>query len=214
MGDEPAARAGVDSGTPFESVLRASARAMLQFADFVLEDLSAAEDATQDALVIAWRRRKIAKVEGDHGGWLRRIVLRECLRWRRHPLFRVFALKDRIVGPGVQGAATQPDVGREVGRLSLRTRAVAFLHFYEGLTVAQVASELGIPASKVTIQLGGAADYGSAIRRYGAERTARISQNQADALVSRAARHWSQRRTVGRDLVNIVSATVLALVII
>src|SRR5260370_16312882 len=98
MGDEPAARAGVDSGTPFESVLRASGRAMLQFADFVLEDLSAAEDATQDALVIAWRRRKIAKVEGDHGGWLRRIVLRECLRWRRHPLFRVFALKDRVVG--------------------------------------------------------------------------------------------------------------------
>jgi RNA polymerase sigma-70 factor (ECF subfamily) len=187
---------------------------MLQFADFVLDDLSAAEDATQDALVIAWRRRKTVEVEGDHGGWLRRIVLRECLRWRRHPLFRVFALKDRVVGPGGQGAATQPDVEREVGRLSLRARAVAFLHFYEGLTVAQVASELGIPVSKVTIQLGRAADDGSAVRRYGAERTARISQNQADALVSRAARHWSQRRTVGRYLVNIVSATVLALVII
>lgn len=213
MGDEPAARAGVDSGTPFDSVLRASARAMLQFADFVLDDLSAAEDATQDALVIAWRRRKTVKVDGDHRGWLRRIVLRECLRWRRHPVFRLFALRDRVVGPGGKAAA-QPDVAGEVGRLSLKARAVAFLHFYEGVAVAQVASELGIPASMVTSQLGKAADYGSAVRGYAAERTARISQNQADALVSRAARQWSQRRTVGRHLVNIFSATVLALVII
>jgi len=214
MGDEPAARAGVDSGTPFESVLRASARAMLQFADFVLDDLSAAEDATQDALVTAWRRRKAVKVEGDHRGWLRRIALRECLRWRRHPLFRLLALKDRVVGPGGQEAATQPDVARKVGLLSRKVRAVAFLHFYEGLTVAEVASELGTPASKVTIQLGKAADYGSAVRRYAAEGAARISQNQADALVSRAAGHWSQRRTVAGYVVNILSATTLALVIV
>jgi hypothetical protein len=186
---------------------------MLQFADFVLNDLSAAEDATQDALVIAWRRRKKVK-QGDHLGWVRRIVLRECLRWRRHPVFRLFALKDRVVGPAGQESATQSDVALEVGRLSRKARAVAFMHFYQGLTVAKVASELGMPASTVTIQLGAHGDLGSAVRRYAAERTARISQNQADALVSRAARRWSQRRTVGSYLVNIVSATVLALVVI
>src|SRR5258708_15710587 len=213
MGDEPAARAGVDAGTALEGVLRESARPMLQFADFVLNDLSAAEDATQDALVIAWRRRKKVK-QGDHLGWVRRIVLRECLRWRRHPVFRLFALKDRVVGPAGQESATQSDVALEVGRLSLKARAVAFMHFYQGLTVAKVASELGMPASTVTIQLRTPGDLGSAARRYAAERTARISQNQADAPLSPAARRWARRRTVGSYLVNIVSATVLALVVI
>src|SRR5438094_6367484 len=97
MGDEPVARPSVDSGTAFEGALRGMARPMLQFADFVVSDLSAAEDALQDAFVIAWRRRKRLKDEADFRASLRRIVLRECLRWRRHPIFRGLALGDRVV---------------------------------------------------------------------------------------------------------------------
>jgi RNA polymerase sigma-70 factor (ECF subfamily) len=213
MGDEPVARAQVDSATAFESALRGSARPMLQFADFVLDDLSAAEDALQDAFVIAWRRRKRLKAEADFRASLRRIVVRECLRWRRHPMFRVLALRDRVVAQADPQAKTQRDVAREVGRLSPKARAVAFLHFYEGLTVAQVASELRIPTSMVKIQLGTATELGSAVRRYAAERSGRISENQAAGLVSRAARRWSQRRTFGRHIVNLLSAATLALVI-
>jgi RNA polymerase sigma-70 factor (ECF subfamily) len=187
---------------------------MLQFADFVLDDLSAAEDATQDALVIAWRRRKTVKVEGDHGGWLRRIVLRECLRWRRHPIFRFFALRDRVMARADQDAATQREVARRVRRLSSRARAVAFLHFYEGLTVSQIASELRMPASMVRTQLDTASNLGSAIRSYASERSGRISKNQADGVVSQAARRWSRRRTFGRQIVNLLSAATLALVIV
>src|SRR5260370_1566260 len=152
MGDEPAGRAGVDAGTALESVLRESARPMLQFADFVLNDLSAAEDATQDALVIAWRRRKKVK-QGDHLGWVRRIVLRECLRWRRHPVFRLFALKDRVGGPAGQESATQSDVALEVGRLLLKAPAVAFMHYYQGFTVAKASSQLRMPAAPGTNEL-------------------------------------------------------------
>ena len=212
--DEPAARAGVDGGTAFESELRGSARAMLQFAEFVLDDISAAEDALQDAFVIAWRRRKTLKDEADFRAWLRRVVLRECLRWRRHPMFRVLALRDRVIAQADPEATTQRDAATDVLRLSPRARAVALLHFYEGLTVAQVAAELGMAASVVKTRLGTGTDLGSRVRRSAAERADRISENQAEALLSRAARQWSQRRTVGRYLVNILSATALALVIV
>jgi sugar lactone lactonase YvrE len=88
------------------------------------------------------------------------------------------------------------------------------LHFYEGLTVAQIASELGMPASLVKTRLEAGTDLGSRVRRFAPERADRISENQAEALLSRAARQWSQPRSVGRYLVNILSATTLALVII
>lgn len=213
MGDEPAG-VWVDSGTAFERMARGCSRPLLQFADFVLDDLSAAEDAMQDALVLARRQRNRLKDEGDARAWLRRMVLRECLRWRRHPIFRALALRDRVVAQAGSEATTQRDGATKVERLPPKARAAAFLHFHEGLTVAQVASELGMSASMVKTHLGTASDLGSAVRRYAAERTGRISENQAEAVVSRAARHWSQRRTVGRYIVNILSATTLALVII
>src|ERR1700736_732546 len=122
MGDDPVARAQADSETAFKRALRGSARPMLQFADFVLDDLSAAEDALEDAFVIAWQRRKTLKDEADFRVWLRRIVLRECLRWRRHPMFRVLALADRVVAPADPEAPTQRDAGRDVPRLSRRAR--------------------------------------------------------------------------------------------
>ena len=80
-----------------DRLLRLNARPMLQLADFVLSDPSAAEDAVERAFVAAWRQRKGLKDEAAFRPWLRRIVLRECLRWRRHPLFRVLAMTDRVV---------------------------------------------------------------------------------------------------------------------
>src|SRR5260370_38394836 len=107
MGDEPAACAGLGAGTAFETALRGSARPTLQFAAFVLDALTAAEDTLQDAFVIAWRRRKRLEDEADFRATLLRIVLRECLRWRRHPIFRFFALKDRVMARADQDATTQ-----------------------------------------------------------------------------------------------------------
>ena len=68
-----------------DRLLRLNARPMLQLADFVLSDPSAAEDAVEHSFVSAWRQRKGLKDEAAFRPWLRRIVLRECLGWRRHP---------------------------------------------------------------------------------------------------------------------------------
>jgi len=138
----------------FEASLRKFARSMLQYADFVLHDLSAAEDAVQEAFVIAWQRRESLREESAFGPWLRRIVLRECLRWRRRPWVRWLTLTEQVVSQAPQPDATQRlDVGRAVAKLSPQLRAVIFLHFFEDLTLKAVATELGIPEGTAKTRL-------------------------------------------------------------
>ncbi|HEY4846062.1 MAG TPA: sigma-70 family RNA polymerase sigma factor [Candidatus Dormibacteraeota bacterium] len=144
----------VDESRAFEALMEKYARSMLQYADFVLHDLSAAEDALQEAFVIAWRRRKSLRETSAFGPWLRRIVLRECLRWRRRPWMRWLTLTEHVVSRGSQPDATEHlDVGRAVARLSPQLRAVIFLHFFEDLTLKAIATELRIPEGTVKSRL-------------------------------------------------------------
>lgn len=53
MDDELGGRARAGDREAFEALLHRHARAMLQFADFVLHDRSAAEDAVQEAYMTA-----------------------------------------------------------------------------------------------------------------------------------------------------------------
>jgi RNA polymerase sigma factor (sigma-70 family) len=194
-----------------DRLLRLNARPMLQLADFVLDDLSTAEDAVEHAFVAAWRQRKALTDETAFRPWLRRMVLGECLRWLRHPMFRVLAITDRVI---VQATATaESDAAAAVKRVSPSVRATIFLHLYEGLSLAQVASELRVQESSVKARLRQISGLESGILRYATERAGQISDNQADVLVSRAFAR-SGRRGWSRYLVNLASAVTLALVVI
>src|SRR5213594_303506 len=194
-----------------DRLLRLNARPMLQLADFVLDDPSAAEDAVEHAFVAARRQRKGLRDEAVFRPWLRRIVLRECLRLRRHPMFRVLAITDRVVVQATANATS--DAAAAVKRLSPSDRAIIFLHLYEGLSLAQVASELRVRESSVKTRLRQITGLESGILLYMTERASQISDNQADVLVSRALAR-SRRRGWSRYLVNLASAVTLALVII
>ncbi len=126
---------------------------MLQFADFVLHDRSAAEDAVQEAFVIAWRRRESLKKEAASVPWPRRIVLRECLRWRRRWLRPATGARSVHETSATPDPAVQIDIARAVRRLPARLRAVIFLHFYEDATLATLARDLGIPESTAKSRL-------------------------------------------------------------
>ncbi|TMD19368.1 MAG: hypothetical protein E6I99_15350 [Chloroflexi bacterium] len=195
-----------------DRLLRMNARSMLQLADFVLDNPGAAEDAVEQAFAAAWRQRKVVRDETAFRPWLRRMVLRECLGWRRHPMFRLLALTDRVV---VQSASTaESGVAAALKHLSPSVRATVFLHLYDGLSIAQVASELRAPQSTVQARLRGLPGLESSILRYTTARAAQISDNQPDPLVSRAVARRSRRRGWIRYAVNIASAVTLALVVI
>ena len=130
------------SSADFERLLRANAHSMLRFADFVLHDRSAAEDAVQEAFMIAWNRRQTLREDSAFVPWLRTIVLRECLRWRRRRFLQVLGLSDRVIAPATSDSGLQVDLGRAVRCLSPTQRAVIYLHFFEDHTLNQVAAEL------------------------------------------------------------------------
>src|SRR5207237_8033767 len=141
------------AGMDVDRLLRMNARSMLQLADFVLDNPGAAEEAVQQAFVAAWRQRKVVSDETAFRPWLRRMVLRECLGWQLHPMFRLLALTDRVV---VQSASTaESGVAAALKHLSPSVRATVFLHLYDGLSIAQVASELRAPQSTVQARLRG-----------------------------------------------------------
>jgi len=146
---------GAPAGNPadLERLLRANARSMLRFADFVLHDRSAAEDAVQEAFMIAYQRRATLRDEAAFRPWLRTIVLRECLRWRRRRWFQVLRLTDRVVAPTMPDPSVQIDLTRAVRRLSPKLRAVVYLHYYEDRTLTSIATELRIPESTVKTRL-------------------------------------------------------------
>lgn len=143
------------AGNPadLERLLRANARSMLRFADFVLHDRSAAEDAVQEAFMIAYQRRATLRNEIAFVPWLRTIVLRQCLRWRRRRWFQGLVLTDRVVAPSMSDPATQVDVARAVRGLSPKLRAVVYLHYYEDRTLTSIAAELSIPESTAKTRL-------------------------------------------------------------
>ena len=145
--------APVRNPADLERLLRANARSMLRFADFVLHDRSAAEDAVQEAFMIAYQRRATLRDDAVFVPWLRTIVLRECLRWRRRRWLQNLGLTDRVAAPATPDPATQVDLARAVRRLSPKLRAVVYLHYYEDRTLANLAAELGIPQSTAKTRL-------------------------------------------------------------
>jgi RNA polymerase sigma factor (sigma-70 family) len=141
------------SPADLERLLRANARSMLRFAEFVLHDRSAAEDAVQEAFMIAYQRRSTLRDESAFPSWLRMIVLRECLRWRRRRWFRILRLSDRVVADAAPDPAVHLDLARAVRSLSPKLRAVVYLHYYEDQTLSRIASELSIPESTAKTRL-------------------------------------------------------------
>lgn len=103
--------------------------------------------------MIVWRRRTTLRDENALTAWLRTIVLRECLRWRRRRLFQVLGLGDRVIAPSMRDPAVHVDLARAVGGLSPKLRAIVYLHYYEDLTLARIAAELHVPESTAKTRL-------------------------------------------------------------
>jgi len=127
----------------------------------ILANDADAADATQDALVSAWRQLPRLRDPAAFDGWLNRIVANAALMARRHRV----RLREVSVRPAHGGdelpepeppqdlhARTQMDemvdsdtIGRAFDRLRPQDRMILVLHHVEERPVAEIARSLGIP---------------------------------------------------------------------
>jgi RNA polymerase sigma-70 factor (ECF subfamily) len=116
----------------------------------ILGDRSRAEDATQQALIGAWRDLPALRDPDRFEAWLHRLVVHACYAEARGE--RRWAARIRVIPMGVPSA---PDIARSVvdrdnlatafRQLSPEQRAVVVLHHYLGYPLTEIAATLGIP---------------------------------------------------------------------
>jgi RNA polymerase sigma-70 factor, ECF subfamily len=127
----------------------------------ILSNDADAADATQDALVSAWRQLPRLRDPAVFDGWLNRIVANAALMARRHRL-RLREVSVRPAFPGDPTPEPEPPqdahartamdelvdndaIGRAFDRLRPQDRMILVLHHVEERPVAEIARSLGIP---------------------------------------------------------------------
>ena len=131
-------------------------------ARLILRDADLAEDATQDALVHAWRNLPTLRDAERFDAWLHRLLVRSCSdigRHRRRWRAQVAILPREPAEPdGTSGIADREQIERGLLRLTDAQRTILVLNFYVGLSPTETADALEIPVGTAKSRLHYAID--------------------------------------------------------
>jgi RNA polymerase sigma-70 factor (ECF subfamily) len=124
----------------------------------ILRDPDRAHDATQQALLGAWRDIATLRDPDRFDAWLHRLVVNACYteaRGQRRWAARVRALQiDPPTSPDVaRSVATRDDLEYAFRRLSPEQRAIVVLHHHLGYPLTEIADTLGIPVGTARSRL-------------------------------------------------------------
>ena len=153
--------AGTGDAAAFEVLVDSRIDRCYRLAWSILANDADAADATQDALVAAWRQLPRLRDPASFDGWLNRIVANAALMARRHR----GRLREVSVRPVYADDEThQPEpaqdprartamdefvendaIARAFDRLRPQDRLILVLHHVEERPVAEIARSLGIP---------------------------------------------------------------------
>ena len=141
-------------------LVRASLARLYAVASLILRDGDRAQDAVQDALVLAWRDVRALRDPDAWEAWLYRLTVRCCYQLarrerRRWVIERHLASHAEVDGGGDLGAAhaERDRMQHEIGRLAIDQRAVMVLHFYLDLPLTEAADILGVPVGTAKSRL-------------------------------------------------------------
>ncbi len=124
----------------------------------ILRDVDRAEDALQDALVIAWRDLRGLRDPGRFDAWLRRLLVNECINQaarerRRTSILRVLPIDGPAASDDLLSVADRDQLDRGFRRLPPEQRAILVLHHFLGYAPTEIAETLGIPAGTARSRL-------------------------------------------------------------
>jgi RNA polymerase sigma-70 factor, ECF subfamily len=124
----------------------------------ILRDSGLAEDALQNALVLAWRRLPKLRDPDRFEAWIHRILIHACYdESQRTRAWRTSVTVLPLEWPGqpdeAAAIADRDELERAFRKLTVEQRAVFVLHHYVGLPLVEVAELLGIPAGTARSRL-------------------------------------------------------------
>jgi RNA polymerase sigma-70 factor (ECF subfamily) len=123
---------------------------LFAIAQRILRDVDRAEDALQDALVIAWRDLRGLRDADRFDAWLRRLVVHVCIaqatRERRRVVnLRILPAEGPAAPDELLTVETRDQLERGYRRLAPEQRAILTLHHFVGYSSSEIAETLGIP---------------------------------------------------------------------
>jgi len=124
----------------------------------ILRDTGSAEDALQNALVLAWRRLPKLREPDRFEAWIHRILVHACYdestrtrSWRAN--VTVLPIEGPERADESSAIADRDELERAFRHLTVEQRAVFVLHHYLGLPLVEVAELLGVPAGTARSRL-------------------------------------------------------------
>jgi RNA polymerase sigma-70 factor (ECF subfamily) len=142
----------------YVDLIRPRTDRLFGIAQRILRDIDRAEDALQDALVIAWRDLRGLRDPDRFDAWLQRLVINVCIAQatrerRRTANLRVLPLDGPAAPDELLSIAERDLLERGFRRLPPDQRAILVLHHYLGYAPSEIAETLGIPAGTARSRL-------------------------------------------------------------
>ena len=116
----------------------------------ILRDQHRAEDATQQALLSAWRDLPTLRDPAKFDAWLHRLVVHACYalarserRWAAR--VRLIPTEERLEPDIARSVVTRDQLEGAFRQLTPEQRAVVVLHHHQGFQLTEIAEILGIP---------------------------------------------------------------------
>jgi RNA polymerase sigma-70 factor (ECF subfamily) len=142
----------------FSELARLSVDRLHAIARSILHDPERAKDATQEALVAAWRDLSALRDPDRFEPWLRRLLVRACYREARRERSRRsievhVPYLDHGVPDGSASLADRDALERGFHPLAPDQRALIVLHYHVGSPLQETADALGLPLGTVKSRL-------------------------------------------------------------
>ncbi len=151
-------RAMAGDRAAFTELGRGQIDRLYAIARLILRDDDRAHDATQEALIGAWRDLKGLRDPDRFEPWIRRLLVNACYREARKEKRRMRAEGqvrpiDTESADPARATADRDELDRALETLDPEERALIVLHYYLGLPMHEAAVALGLPVGTVKSRL-------------------------------------------------------------
>jgi len=167
----------------FASLARAAGDRLFAIAYRILRDVGTAEDAVQRTILTAWLELPSLRDPERFDAWLHRLLVNTCYaeirrgrRWKGN--VRLLVVETAASPDELVSVVDRDQLERGFRRLPAEQRAVFVFHYHLGLTLPEIADQLGIPLGTAKSRLR----YAIATMRASLEADARTSPASTERL--------------------------------